>query len=301
MKIACHILSYNVDLFIDHVLENSAPHVDKIYITYSVLPWGYNKSARATKTNPTTLARVESAIARLRAVTGLTTPIEIIEGEWTTEDETRNMCLDRARLEGFDWLVIQDADEFYTEESWNFVKTAMIEDDHSECIQTTWYMFWKSSHFIIQHRNGNIKDNNVCFALRCNSGKRFVGSRATNAQRITLIDATCYHYSYVMSDAEMVEKVTTWGHAHQFDSQAWLKHKWFNWTPNTQNLNPVNPVSWKRVIRFPNEQPLFSRHFALPLKPAGTLGLADTLGNLGWDLRGELVHSARAIKRTLLG
>ncbi|PHY12993.1 hypothetical protein CSW58_08830, partial [Caulobacter sp. B11] len=76
MKIACHILSYNVDLFIDHVLENSAPNVDKIFITYSVLPWGYNKEARSTKTNPTTLPRVMQAISRLRAVTGLNTPIE---------------------------------------------------------------------------------------------------------------------------------------------------------------------------------------------------------------------------------
>lgn len=39
--------------------------------------------------------------------------IEVICSDFETEEDTRNDCLDRAIAEGFDWLVIQDADEFY--------------------------------------------------------------------------------------------------------------------------------------------------------------------------------------------
>ena len=301
MKIACHILSYNVDLFIDEALKNSAPNVDKIYITYSILPWGYNKTARMTNRNPTTLGRVKDAILRLKAEIGPKADIEIIQGEWESEDETRNLCLDKATKEGFDWLIIQDADEFYSQNSWKMIKDVLRDDAISECIQTTWYTFWKSSHFVIQNKNGDIKSNNVCFALRCGSGKRFVGSRATTSDKISLIDAPCYHYSYVMSDDEMVEKVTTWGHAHQFDSRKWLRHKWFNWNLDTRNLHPLDPAAWRRVIRFPNEQPDFSTKFALPITVKRDVSLRDSLGNLAWDMNAEFYHAARKMKRSVVG
>lgn len=301
MKIACHILSYNVDLFIDHVLENAAPHVDKIFITYSVKPWGYVPSSRATKTNPTTLARVHQAIARMRALTGLNTQVEVIEGEWATEEETRNACLDAATLQGFDWLIIQDADEFYTGHAWRTAKDHLFADQISQSVTSTWYLFWKSSHYVVEFRDSGIKSDNPGFALRCNSGARFVSGRRPDARTTSGIDAVCYHYGYVMSDDQMAEKVSTWGHAHQFDARKWLTYKWYNWTPHTRNLNPVSPVAWPRAFLFPNEQPDFARHFALPLLTKSHIDLADRMGALAWDLSSELRFAARDARRAISG
>ncbi len=43
MKIAAHVLAYNVTRFLKPVLENIEPHVDKIYIAHAELPFGYIK------------------------------------------------------------------------------------------------------------------------------------------------------------------------------------------------------------------------------------------------------------------
>ena len=300
MQVACHILAYNVDLFIDHVLQNCASHVDKIYITYSARPWGYTPSSRETHTNPTTLVRVKTAIMRLRQETGCNVPIEIIEGDWLTEEDTRNTVLHKAHFEGFDWLIIQDADEFYTEASWQMLLRTLLSNPSADCIRTSWYLFWKSSQLVIQHWSGSIKDNNVGFALRCLDTVQFVRARWPNAENVRLVDASCFHYGYVMSDVQMREKVTTWGHSHEFNAEAWLRTKWDNWTVSTKNLNPRHPWLWQRAIRFPNEQPPFAAHFDLPVDLDRVPRGRDDLRNAVWDMRANGWRVLKNTKRLLL-
>ena len=55
MKFATHVLFYNVDKFILKNINNSGPHVDKIYVTYSKKPWVYNKKARKYFSNSSNL------------------------------------------------------------------------------------------------------------------------------------------------------------------------------------------------------------------------------------------------------
>ncbi len=61
MKIAAHVLAYNVNRFLEAVLKNIEPHVDKIYITHAERPFGYVESSRETKINPTRLADILAA------------------------------------------------------------------------------------------------------------------------------------------------------------------------------------------------------------------------------------------------
>src|SRR5688572_20963407 len=139
MKIAAHVLGYNVTRFLKAVLENLEPHVDKIYIAHSERPFGYIEKSRETRTNPTTIADVKAASSSNK--------IEIISGDWATEEGMRNACLDRARAEGFDWFLIQDADEFYPETSWKQIKRYLLQNKTDDHLTTTWYTFWKSSHY----------------------------------------------------------------------------------------------------------------------------------------------------------
>jgi hypothetical protein len=110
MQIAAHVLAYNVTSTLRAVLENISPHVDKIYIAYPMRPWCYVPESRATMVNPTSLIDV------LTASKGLN--VEVLEGDWETDEGSRNACLQRAKEEGFDWFLTQDADEFYTDHSW---------------------------------------------------------------------------------------------------------------------------------------------------------------------------------------
>jgi len=42
--------------------------------------------------------------------------IVLIEGEWKYEEDQRNACLRAARDDKIDYLIIQDCDEFYSDE-----------------------------------------------------------------------------------------------------------------------------------------------------------------------------------------
>src|SRR2546430_1256036 len=104
-RFAAHVLMFNCDQFILRMIDNCAPFVEKIFVAYSEIPWTYNPNARGKYKNPTHKELLQKSKHLSK--------IELIEGVWERDEEQRNACLDRARAEGFDYLIIQDADEFY--------------------------------------------------------------------------------------------------------------------------------------------------------------------------------------------
>jgi len=290
MQIAAHILAYNVNRFLRPVLENLEPHVDKIYIAHAERPFGYIEESRRTKKNPTT-------IEDLRAAASGSKKIEIISGDWLTDEAMRNDCLVKARADGFDWFIIQDADEFYTDASWKQIKRSLHQSKTDDHFTTTWYNFWKSSHYVLTSRTGSIKDINAGFAIRCSSDVKFVDRRSCNNQYLKIIDTPCYHYSYVMDDAEMLEKTTTWSHSHEVRSKAWYTYKWLNWNESSRWLNPVYPPTFSRAIRFPMEQPDFAEQFALPvnIQNGKVPSFSAIVGEAFYDASARLLIGKRAL------
>lgn len=288
MKIAVHVLAYNVDRYINLMIKNVGPWVDKIYIAYPPRPWDYVQNSRDTRVNPTKLESIELG--------EWASKVEIIQGDWKKDEDTRNACFDRAKEEGFDWLIIQDADEFYTDESWKRLLEILAEDKDTEVFKTYWYNFWKSSHYVLEDRYGNIKERNEGFAVRCAPHLKFIRARSTNAKKIGIIDEPCYHYGYVKSDEEMYEKVMTWSHAHQFDGPQWFEFKWKHWNIETRNLEPRQPGFWRRAVRFPGHQPAFGHHFYLPVDAERHKPLARRIKELIYDFKKWPRSAVRALK-----
>lgn len=275
MQLAAHVLAYNVNRFIGPVLRNIAPHVDKVFVAYAEKPFGYRPEARQRFQNPTRKEDIAAA--------GLGKKVEIIEGDWLTEEAMRNACLDRAQAEGFDWLLTQDADEFYAEKSWDQILKALERNSAEDCLTTTWYNFWKSSHYVLVSRNGEIKESNAGFAIRCRSDLKFVRQRIANASRSRVIDCPCHHYGYVMSDEELLEKLLTWSHASQLNAKRWFRIKWVNWRESTRYLHPIYPMHWEKAIRFPLQQPDFADQFALPINTVSNVSFREGAVELWFD------------------
>jgi hypothetical protein len=291
MQIAAHVLAYNVTPTLRAVLENMSPHVDKIYVAHPLRPWNYVPESRAMKLNPTTMADVLSAARGFN--------VEVLEGDWETDEGSRNACLQRAKEEGFDWLLTQDADEFYTEHSWKMIRKQLMKSIHEECFVTTWYNFWKSAHYVVVNESGDIKGTNAGFALRCKQDLFFKHSRISNASRTIDMDCPCYHYGYVRTDAEISEKISTWMHAKEFNALRWFKHKWLNWSEDTINLHPTAPWIWKRAIRFPGEQPEFSINFNIDYTSNKSTSILDVLDDSAFDLSVFLRKNIRSAKNIL--
>jgi hypothetical protein len=292
MQIAVHVLAYNVNRFLRPMLENVGPWVDKIFIAYPSRPFGYIKSSRETKTNPT--------IVEEHLPEALLSKIEIIRGDWETDEDTRNACFDRAKAQGFDWLIVQDADEFYTESSWRNLRRILERSADREAFSTTWYQFWKSSEFVIEEQGPGLKGINSSFAIRCKPHLKFHLKRSLESQP-PVIDEPCYHYGWAMSDAEMAEKVVTWSHSLEVDVKRWFLFKWQYWSFNSRHICPTYPWYWRRAIRFPYPQPDFAHQFALELDRPDLRPASVTLGEIAYDARVVAHESARRVKRLLSG
>lgn len=291
MQIAVHVLAYDVNRYINAMLRNVAPHVDKIYIAYPKRPWNYIPASRETRSNPTKLEDINLGDFKHK--------VEIIPGDWEKDEDSRNACFDRAKAEGFDWFLIQDADEFYTEESWRLIRDQLAKPTDCELFKTPWFNFWKSSEFVITDAYGSIKNVNAGFALRCKSDLYFDHSRTSNAQKVQVLDCPCYHYGWVKSDQEMFEKVTQWTHAHQFNGPRWFEVKWLNWNYATVNLSPRS-MMWRRAIRFPLHQPEFAFQFSCPVDPEKQLTIKQCLSESIYNFRFETFHALRRIKRVII-
>ena len=246
-KFAAHALLFDSQKWILTMIENCGPFVEKIYVAYSELPWTYNPSARDTIKNtadPSILLNSQYA-----------NKIELIHGVWERDEDQRNACLDRAKADGMDFLIIQDADEFYKQSDYSRMLEQIANNPEYDFYKTPWCVFWKSFDYILEGENGSTVIGFPEVAINCKHNVRFTRARVPNSQNYFLLDVLCYHGSYVSTDDEMYRKIHTWGHAHQFDRDMWYQNKWLRWTESTEGLHPVSPSVFRRAVRFKGDLP----------------------------------------------
>lgn len=241
-KIAAHVLLFDVNDTIEAYIANISPHVDKIFAAHSATPWHYNITDLKNTTNGISLALKFGK------------KFHLIEGTWKTEEDQRNACIEAARREGFTHLIVQDADEFYLENDWEQLTKCIHENPSNDAFFTTWITFWKSKQYALYNKSGPAKAP-VLFALNISNNIIFTDKRHTNATSAIYSDITCFHLSYVLNDEQILRKINTWGHANDFDRQAWYNTKWKTWHLKKRNLHPVFPTMWSQAKRFTGPLP----------------------------------------------
>ena len=90
--------------------------------------------------------------------------------------------------------------------------------------------------------------------MRVGSGA-FVENRSFQAPRhvlLPLATAAFHHMSYARTDAQILRKITTFGHAKDV-VPGWFENVWRKWDEDRslQNLNPCWPGAYHRVIEQP--------------------------------------------------
>ena len=293
MRISLQVLAYNVSRTINVMLKNAAPHVDRIYMAYPERAWAYNKKYRESK-NPTQLDEID---------TNLPCELKIVKGEWQRDEETRNALLNEARKDHFDWMIIQDADEFYTEISWERLvkRLKSTAATNADFIEVPYLTFWKSPSFVLEGHEEGLKNGTTVFAI--NSKKKdlhFSYSRTTTGSRKIYIDEPCYHYSYVLDDNELKEKLASWTHSGDLISKTlWYNLKWKRWNPGTKMLHPGSPWLWRRAIRFPFPQPSFAEDLYIKEPTRKDLGIVWSGIDLLYNLIANCRYILNGLKRIL--
>ena len=262
LRVCVQILFFDCSQLILRAIENTAPHVDRIYIIYSKKPWSkYNKTARTSYENPSDLKILKTSSYFYK--------ITVIDGEWDSEEDQRNTCLDIARNEGYDLLIVQDADEFYAAEEFKRNLEAIEDNPNYDAYRNPWYVFFKTIEYVVVNRYPLHYDNSLhvdaykntligfsaCFAINLRSKARFGDKRLPNTSNTYMLPGLCLHLSYVLSDEQMLRKLNTWGHSCYVDIDSWFRVKWLGWQSTTKNFHPISLLEWAHVDRFSGALP----------------------------------------------
>jgi len=247
MKIAAYILLFNQEQWILKTIDSCGPFVDKIYIAWSSVPWSYNPEAKLIKNNSDPEMLKKSKYYD---------KIVLIKGVWKLDEDQRNACRLKAIDDGMDYLITQDADEFYTFEDYNKIIQGIKDNPNYDFYKTPWICYWKNKKTAV-YAPPPYGKGIICgypeIAINLHTGYEFVRARCPGKNSLRCgsfftLDSICHHMSFVLSDKECFNKISTWSHSHQFDNKKWFNEVWLKWTPNSINIHPVEPGAWSKTV-----------------------------------------------------
>ncbi len=167
---------------------------------------------------------------------------------FSSDAQQRNYGLRYLQSEGYDWALIVDADEFYTQENINKLLNS-LSDRHNVVRAPNMSVYWKTPEYLI---NPDPQPDLPIVAIK--TDQKFSWSRLSDANLGGLTDAHFHHLSYVRSNYDMRVKMDISEHTNEVVPN-WYNDVWMTWTPEKINLHPVVPhqfasTSYKPV---PNE------------------------------------------------
>lgn len=173
---------------------------------------------------------------------------EVIIGEWPDQAAQFNEGLQILQDEGFDWALIVDADEFYTAEDIGRLVGQIRTTEYDAIYASYMNVYWKTMNYKLYPD----QDDYPIIAIK--TDKRFREKRHVESTCTTtgsLKDITLYHMSYVRSDTDMLKKINSFEHSHEFDIDQWYNDTWLWWNPEALYLHPTVPNKFERALYSP--------------------------------------------------
>lgn len=251
---ATYVMAFEQGRFIMRNLENSYPHVDKIYILYSKYSFKESSKERYENTFDLDIIRNSPYMDK----------ITILEGEWESDISTRNACLEQAKLDNVDFLMCHDADEYYFHDDFKKLVEYAKANPEITVFSILVKAFWRSfENIIINHDGSEICGCNQT-VLNVNHVNHYDYVRDVHTNNIVIVnDIICYHGSYVLTNEEVYRKIRTWAHANDFDTQSWYEEVWLKWTYESRGLHPIWPWAWLRIDKYNGELPEVLKGFTM--------------------------------------
>lgn len=159
----------------------------------------------------------------------------VIRKDFESQLDERNWGMDLLQKEGYEYVLIFDADEYYLKEDIRKM-IEFIEVYKNEAFKSTTkdYIYWKNENWHFRHGG---------FTICLRADIRFaLGDRTIQSKDIKKIPEwiIMHHFSYSRTDEEMKVKITT----RDFSKNVlknWYNEVWLKWTPEMINLGPVDP------------------------------------------------------------
>lgn len=241
---ASQTLAFGCERMLEPALRNALPWVERIYLAVPRYSWHRVRGQRVA--NPTTGAAIAALCRRLPGGQR----IRMVCGDWPSEAEQRNALLQLARQDGFRFCLIHDADEFYSEDSWRQLLSAMqAQADGRHHFTVDVQAFFRDLRYTFANEYGDLAIEHFNVGIDLQAPSHFVRNRQLAGSPARHVPGRCLHLSYVLSDQELRQKVRTWGHARDFPIRPWVDRVWRHWSPWRSNLHPLEPERWKFLVR----------------------------------------------------
>jgi hypothetical protein len=176
--------------------------------------------------------------------------IHVVRGRWYDEASQRNEGLRIVADTGSDYCFVVDADEIYDESQLKAAMKLARQNPQIDCWRATCLTYWKSERYRVEPPEPAA----AAVFVRPGTG-RFVDNRLYECGQHYAFAADTlvfHHMSYARSDAQVLRKITTFGHARDV-VPGWFDNVWRRWDEDRslQNLNPCWPAAYRRIIEQP--------------------------------------------------
>lgn len=173
--------------------------------------------------------------------------VETIRQHWNTEADQRNYGL--ARLYDYDWVIICDADEFYTKKDRDKIINTLKENKEICYRANKVISYWKYD-YILDPPDGHKP-------LIAVNPKRVKIIHNRNAQLVEenkpldyqpVIDVTIHHMSWSRPDHKIKAKIDNFSHIEKVKPN-WYNDIWLKWTPDMEDIRPYG-IEKSRAIKY---------------------------------------------------
>lgn len=223
MKIGAVAVAYRESRLIQKHLANLPVWVDESLVLVSEKPW-HGEPIK------------DDSTFELASATGAT----VIQHPWETETEQRNAGQDY--FADFDWVIVLDPDEFLTDEGWAdlylALKFAPLADKAFVCQKQ--FTYWKDGYVADPQRD-------YLMLIACRPDVSFIDRRVVDSD-FGIAPVDVHHFSWAKTDSEVYNKITHYGHAEDFDTEAWYNDVWLAWEPGVQDVHPTSPEALHDLI-----------------------------------------------------
>jgi hypothetical protein len=129
----------------------------------------------------------------------------------------------------------------------------MLLNPNVDGIKLPMITFWKDwGHVLVDDQNMPAVFH-ALMAVNLSTDSHFVDNRNPNnhLKYLTCITHPVFHGSYVLTNDELDRKLSSWGHANDFNTEEWKNNVWLKWDVDAslENLHPTHPWIWKRAIK----------------------------------------------------
>jgi len=231
---------YDDDSWLAPAIESVYDACDTIWFLVGETPWNGEASDQT------------AILGRIRALPDPAKKIRIIRGRWPDEASQRNEGLRLVAEAGLEYCFVIDADEIYDTAQLRGAMDVVRQNPQVDCWRLSCLTYWKSCRYRVDPPEAIT----AAVFVRPGTG-RFVENRTYQSEhQVALPPATIvvHHMSYARSDAQILRKITTFGHARDV-VPGWYENVWRKWDEDhsLQNLNPCWPGAYRHIVEQPRE------------------------------------------------